>query len=146
MRLFRSMIMPKLLYGCETWTTTKPSGARLNTFHMKCLRTILGVTLLDQIPNTRIRERLVETSVGRQIQKKRLQWAGHVQRMPPERVQRQLLRSRASSGRRPAHGADKRWQDIVQEDLNATKLNLESATDRKAWRSKLHNLADTAEQ
>eukprot|EP01068_Selenidium_serpulae_P013156 Selendium_serpulae@DN5932_c1_g2_i6.p1 len=146
MKLFRTLILPKLLFGCETWTLSQTHSDRLNTFHMKCLRTILGVSLFHHVRNTEIRDRLGEIPISLQVTRKRLQWAGHVERLPHERVQRQLLRSRCLSGRRPPHGVEKRWQDLVAADLKQKHMKLESATDRAAWRNTLHRLANTASQ
>ena len=47
MRVFRTMVMSVLLYGAETWSIIQKDLRKLKTFHMKCLRDILGVTRLD---------------------------------------------------------------------------------------------------
>ena len=41
MKVFRALVRPVLLYGCETWSVTQPNLQRLNTFHMLCIRSIL---------------------------------------------------------------------------------------------------------
>ncbi len=44
MRVFRTLVLSVLLYGAETWTITQKDLRKLRTFHVKCLRDILGVT------------------------------------------------------------------------------------------------------
>ncbi|CAF5223980.1 unnamed protein product, partial [Rotaria magnacalcarata] len=42
-RIFKACILPVLLYGSEIWCLKAVEEQRLNTFYMKCLRTLLGV-------------------------------------------------------------------------------------------------------
>ena len=44
MRVYQACVLSTLLYGSETWTTYMRQEHRLNTFHMRCLRRILGIT------------------------------------------------------------------------------------------------------
>ena len=41
-RVFRSLVLPVLLYGCETWTLTKNLRRILNSFGTRSLRGLLG--------------------------------------------------------------------------------------------------------
>ena len=38
MRVFNAMVVPTLLYRCETWTILKRHESKLQTFEMMCLR------------------------------------------------------------------------------------------------------------
>ncbi|KAG0723224.1 putative protein in type-1 retrotransposable element R1DM [Chionoecetes opilio] len=42
-RIFKSLVIPVLLYGCETWTLNSDLKRRINAFGNKCLRRIMGV-------------------------------------------------------------------------------------------------------
>ena len=53
-RVFRSLVLPVLLYGCETWTLTKDLRRRLNSFGTRSLRRILGYRWLDFVSNERL--------------------------------------------------------------------------------------------
>jgi hypothetical protein len=46
-----------LLYSSETWTAYAAQEKRLNSFHLRCLRHILGIRWQDRIPNTDVLER-----------------------------------------------------------------------------------------
>ena len=41
--LFKTLVRPVLLYGCETWKITKNDEWKLNSFHCQCLRRLLRI-------------------------------------------------------------------------------------------------------
>ena len=43
LKLYRSVVLPTLLYACETWTVYQRHAKRLNRLHTNCLRKILKV-------------------------------------------------------------------------------------------------------
>ena len=46
--VYRAVVLAVLLYGAETWTMKAVHTSRLNSFHNRCIRTILGVTKYQQ--------------------------------------------------------------------------------------------------
>ena len=48
-RVFRSLVLPVLLYSCETWTLTGELRRRLNSFGAMSLRRILGIVQERQL-------------------------------------------------------------------------------------------------
>ncbi|VDP13278.1 unnamed protein product [Heligmosomoides polygyrus] len=56
MRVFRSIVMPILLYGAETWVLLKVDLQKLEVFHMRCLRRTLNVSIRHRIKNDNIRK------------------------------------------------------------------------------------------
>ena len=46
--VYRACFLSVLLYGAASWTTTFLSRRKLETFHMKCLRKISGVSVWNQ--------------------------------------------------------------------------------------------------
>ncbi|PSN33046.1 hypothetical protein C0J52_17756 [Blattella germanica] len=42
MRIYKTIIRPTLIYGCESWTLSKKNENALNSFQRKILRRILG--------------------------------------------------------------------------------------------------------
>jgi hypothetical protein len=53
-RIFRTCVLPVLLYVREVWSLTAAQERRINSFYMKCLRTIIGVNLGDRMANDTI--------------------------------------------------------------------------------------------
>ena len=49
LRIFRSNVKTVLLYGSETWRTTKRIQSRVQSFVKKCLIRILGISWKDKV-------------------------------------------------------------------------------------------------
>ena len=44
LRLYTSIVIPTALHACETWKSTSIIRQKLDVFHQRCLRTILGIS------------------------------------------------------------------------------------------------------
>jgi hypothetical protein len=51
-RIYKSMILPVVLYGCETWSLTLREEQRLRVFRNRVLRRIFGLKKADVVGNT----------------------------------------------------------------------------------------------
>ena len=67
LRIFNSNVKTVLLYGCETWRTTKKMLQRIQTFINSCLRRIYHIRWQDKIRNEDIWERIREASHAARI-------------------------------------------------------------------------------
>jgi len=89
-RLYRTLIKPTLCYGSVTWTLTQTSEQMLNTFERKILRRIYGLTRDGGCWRPRWNNKLYslysEPNIVEDIKIRRLEWAGHIQRMEEERI------------------------------------------------------------
>ena len=139
-KVYESVVLSVLLYGAETWTIKAGSLRRLNGFHNRCVRSILGVSRHCQWKE-RISTRQLAKAVGMEytmddiLMEHRLRWLGHVARMEPGRLPKQLLYGEFLR-RRPCHGVKRRWRDVATADLKAISAGEEwfsLAQDRKAW-------------
>jgi hypothetical protein len=50
------MILPVLNYGCEVWTTRENETRKLQTTQRAMKTRILGIKMIQKIPNTTVRE------------------------------------------------------------------------------------------
>lgn len=50
MAVYNACVISTLLYGSESWTTYARHERRLNTFHLRCMRRILGISWQDKYP------------------------------------------------------------------------------------------------
>ena len=144
-RSYQTLVMPVLLYGAETWTVTQHDIRKLKSFQMRCLRDILGITLWNRVRNTDILARTGVLPVEEQLRQRRLQWFGHVWRMPTNRPQRQLMRCRPSGRKRPTGGASLRWCDLISRDLRDIANWTEAVMDRSEWRAQIGQYPNTSE-
>ena len=147
--VYNACVLSTLLYGAECWPILRRDEIRLDAFHHRCLRAILGVTRLDQqarhIRNEDIRQRWGDVgTVTDMLRKRRLQWLGHVARMPADRLPPQLLFGWLEE-RRPAHGPRLRWKDRISADLKALSVRdwFHTAQERQQWREVCHTVPDT---
>ena len=106
--LYVACVQSVLLYGAECWPVLKRDEQRLAAFHHKCLRAILRVSRLDQerrhVTNWVLRQRWVDGGLmSDHLRRSRLQWSGHVARLPADCVPKQLLFEWWPETR-PAHG------------------------------------------
>ena len=129
-----------LLYGAETWAVTRQDLRRLHAFQMRCLQDIVGVTLWDKRKNEDILAETEELPVEDQLKLRRLQWFGHLQRMPEHRPQRQVLKCRPQGKKRKPGGTSLRWIDVIKKDLSEINNWKELVKDRNQWRSAIHQL------
>ena len=56
-RLYNTIILRTAIYASEPWKITTRIAGKLNVFHQRCLRRILGITYLDHITNDEILRR-----------------------------------------------------------------------------------------
>jgi hypothetical protein len=148
MRIYQSLVLSVLLYGAESWTLLQSDIKKLEVFHMRCLRRVLGISLRDRIRNETIRERCCnQPTISEEIQKRRLRWFGHVCRMEPQRLPYQLLwRTRPSQWKIIRTAPKKIWSKQVENDLANRRLTLRDAKnialDRQQWKELIHHIND----
>ena len=80
-RLYQTYIVPVVLYGCETWTTTKYSCARLDAFDMWALRKILRIPYTCHITNDEVWSRSNYQPLSSIVTSRRLRFFGHIARL-----------------------------------------------------------------
>ena len=134
-RIYRALILPIAIYGAESWTLRQADKRQLDTFEMRCLRVIFGVSLMDKIRNEEIRQRLhLPTTICNEVSKRRLNWFGHVVRMPPHRPPFQAYKNEFLK-RRPPGRPPARWRDQIERDMGVPLKEAEhQAQGRPEWR------------
>ena len=150
MKVYQACIISTLLYGSESWTTYSKQENRLEAFHMRCLRRILGVTWEDRITNTAVLNQANMTSIHSLLCQRRLRWLGHVHRMEDGRIPKDILYGELASGHRPVGRPVLRFKDVCKRDLKAAEINLSSwkeyASNRDDWRSKVKDCVKKNEE
>ena len=105
---YTMILRPILTYGCETWALTAKTESRIQAAEMRVLRLIRGASRRDRVRNVKIREDLGVTPLLQFIEKRRLQWFGHVKRMSEDWCPKKYLTWRPM-GKRPLGRSRTRW-------------------------------------
>ena len=129
--VYNACVLSTLLYGSETWTAYARRERRLNSFHLRCLRRILGISWQDRVPNKDI------PSMFAMLSQRRLRWLGHILRMEDGRVSKDVLYGELTSGSRPVGRPMLRYKDVCKREMNSAEINPDSweaaAADRSNW-------------
>jgi hypothetical protein len=86
-KIYRTIIFPDVLYGCETWSLTLREERRLRVFENKVLRRIFGPRRDEvtgdwrRLQNEELNVLYTSPNIVRVIKSRRMRWAGHVARM-----------------------------------------------------------------
>ncbi|KAG7304556.1 hypothetical protein JYU34_011506 [Plutella xylostella] len=136
--VYQTCVLSILLYASETWTSYAKQERKLNAFHMRCLRTILGVTWKDKMSNEAVLTMTHCCSITAMLKQRRLRWLGHVHRMAPERLPRQVMLSEIADVKRPVGRPILRFKDACKRDMNSFGIQIdgweERADMRPEWR------------
>ena len=97
LKVYRSVVLPTLLYACETWTVYQRHAKRLNHFHTSCLRKRLKIKWQDRIPDTEVLKRAGMQTIHTLLKLAQLRWTGQVTRMLMNVCQRKNPLWRTSS-------------------------------------------------
>ena len=106
LKVYKAVVLPTLLYACETWTVYQRHTKRLNHFHTSCIRKLLKIKWQDRIPDTEVLKRAGMQSVHTLLKLAQLRWTGHVTRMHKERLPKKILYGELEMGKR-SHGGQK---------------------------------------
>jgi hypothetical protein len=83
-RIYKTIILPVVLYGCETWSLTLREEHRLRMFENRVLRIIFGPKR-DEVTGgwRKLHNELhnLYSSPIKMIKSRRMRWTGHVARM-----------------------------------------------------------------
>ena len=118
MKVYQACVLSTLLYSSETWTLYSCQERRLNTFHLRCLRRILGITWQDRVPYKDVLAQVGLPSMLALLIQRRLPWLGHVS-MKDGRIPKDILYSELTIGTRPAGRPNLRFKVVCKRDLQA---------------------------
>ncbi|CAH8610245.1 unnamed protein product [Schistosoma intercalatum] len=136
-RIFNTNIKTVLLYGAETWRTTKAIIQKIQVFINSYLRKILQIHWPDTISNNLLWERTNQIPVEEEIRKKRWKWIGHTLGEAPNCVTRQALTWNPEGQRKTGRPKNtlRREMEIDMRKMKKNWMEVEKkAQDRVGWR------------
>ena len=151
-KMYKAVVLRVLLYGSDTWKTKRDAVKRLEVFHNRCLKGILGITAAQQqtehLSSVQIAKHFgMGESLEDLITARRLRWLGHVARMDEDRISKRMLFGWLPQ-RRPAHGTKMRWRDRVRKKFGIEEGSwYKVAQERGGWRGRCRvGLEDATEK
>ena len=138
-KIYRTIILPVVLYGCQTWSLTLREERRLSVFENRVLRRVFGPKRDDVTGEWRKlhNEELYSLPNIVLVVKSTMRWAGHVARMEEGRDVHRVLVGKLE-GKRPLGRPRRRWEDNIKMDLREVGEGgdwMELAQDRDRWRA-----------
>ena len=118
MKIFNSNVNSVLLYGAETWKTTKAMLSKIQRFINYCLRKIMNIRGSFAKSN--------QDPINIQIKKRKWAWIGHTLRKPTNSITRQALKWNPQ-GKRSRGRHRNTWRRDTESELKEQGHNWNSA-------------------
>ena len=83
-RLYRTLVKPVLMYGCETRKMNEGDAKKIDVFQNRCLRRIMKIRWQDKISNRELLERANVERLSEEIRRRRWRFVGHILRQQPD--------------------------------------------------------------
>lgn len=136
--VFNSVFVPILTFGSESWVLTKRQESLIQAVEMKYLRKVLGVTRMNKLRNSHIREQLKVQPVLTTIENCQLRWYGHLKRLNKERPVRRVWEAKRQEKRKKGRPATT-WDQNVAKLLKTRGIGCAEAAsmalDKKKWQN-----------
>jgi hypothetical protein len=142
-RIYKTIILPVVLYGCATWSLTLREEHRMRVFENRVLRRIFGpkrdgVTGGWRRLHNELHNLYSSISIIRMIKPRMIRWAGHVARIEGKGNAYMILVGKPE-GKRPLGRPRRRWVDNIKMDLTEIGWDgmdwIDLAQDRDQWRA-----------
>jgi hypothetical protein len=124
-KIYKTIILPVVLYGCQTWSFILREQHRLRVYENRVLRRTFGPKRDEVLREWRklhseeLHKLYSSTNIIRQIEERKIRLVGHVARMGEDRkVYRVLVGT--LEGKRPSVRPRHRWKDGIKMDLGET--------------------------
>jgi len=142
--IYRTTILPVVLYGCETWSLTLRDERRLRVLENRVLRRVFGPKRDEvtgewkKLHNEGLSDLYSLPNILRVVKSRRMIWAGHVAVMVEGRGVHRVLVGKPE-GKRPLGRPRLRWEDNIKIDLQEVGGScgdwMDLAQDRNRWRA-----------
>jgi len=121
-KIYRTIILLVVLYGCETWSLTLREEHRLRMIENKVLRRVFGPKRDEvtgewrRLCNEELNDLYSLPNIVRVEKSRRMRWTGHVARIGEDRDVHRVLVGKPG-GKRPLGRPRRRWEDNIKMNL-----------------------------
>ena len=121
-KIYRTIILSVVLYGCETWSLTLREERWLRVFENRVLRRVFGPKRDEvteewrKLHNEELSDLYSLPNIMRVVKSRRMRWEGHVAHMGEGRGVHRVLVGKPE-GKRPLGRPRRRWEKKIKMDL-----------------------------
>ena len=147
LRLYKTLVVPVLLYGCETWKMNKGDNKAVDVFLNKCLRRIFNIQWQDHISTEELLRRANMNPLSEEVKWRRWKMIGHILRQDQNNDCNTAM-TWAPEGKRRRGRPKTTWRRTVEKERDEAGWTSwaearTSAADRVTWRRSVEALCAT---
>ena len=139
--IFKAMVFPVVMYGCESWTIRKAECQRIDASELWCWRRLLRVPWTVRGSNQSILKEInPEYSLERLMLKLKIQYFGHLMQRT-DSLEKTLMLGKLE-GRRRRGRQRTRWLDGITDSMDMSLSQFQKIVkDREAWNAAIHGIS-----